>query len=221
MAQSLRAVLALSVALYVCLQPGFGLDSECHYFCHLDIIWVNTPSKMTLYGLGSPLSRRRRSPGRCACANPDDRTCTSFCQDSSQNPSLVLVNPSPPPRRSPDGTRSDLSAALRNAVHANLLLAELGVFSPRKKPSPGPQAPEQIEEERAGDKREAEQETPQRRGAEGPPQTWPGQTEPQNQGGPPACAGKGGQRTATPIPNPRPPPVNTLMEAIERLGHGP
>ncbi|KAF3839951.1 hypothetical protein F7725_018668 [Dissostichus mawsoni] len=20
------------------------LDSECHYFCHLDIIWVNTPS---------------------------------------------------------------------------------------------------------------------------------------------------------------------------------
>lgn len=19
------------------------LDSECHYFCHLDIIWVNTP----------------------------------------------------------------------------------------------------------------------------------------------------------------------------------
>uniref|UniRef100_A0A4W5JTJ3 Endothelin-like toxin domain-containing protein n=1 Tax=Hucho hucho TaxID=62062 RepID=A0A4W5JTJ3_9TELE len=41
------------------------LDSECHYFCHLDIIWVNTPSKTTVYGLGSPLSRRRRSAGRC------------------------------------------------------------------------------------------------------------------------------------------------------------
>uniref|UniRef100_A0AAZ3SNM6 Endothelin-like toxin domain-containing protein n=1 Tax=Oncorhynchus tshawytscha TaxID=74940 RepID=A0AAZ3SNM6_ONCTS len=57
------------------------LDSECHYFCHLDIIWVNTPSKTTVYGLGSPLSRRRRSAGRCVCADSDDHTCTSFCQD--------------------------------------------------------------------------------------------------------------------------------------------
>ncbi|KAI3360900.1 hypothetical protein L3Q82_013101, partial [Scortum barcoo] len=55
------------------------LDSECHYFCHLDIIWVNTPSKTTVYGLGSALSRRRRSTGRCTCANPDDQTCTDFC----------------------------------------------------------------------------------------------------------------------------------------------
>uniref|UniRef100_A0A8C7D366 Endothelin-2-like n=1 Tax=Oncorhynchus kisutch TaxID=8019 RepID=A0A8C7D366_ONCKI len=52
------------------------LDSECHYFCHLDIIWVNTPSKTTVYGLGSPLSRRRRSAGRCVCADSDDHTCT-------------------------------------------------------------------------------------------------------------------------------------------------
>ncbi|XP_042345075.1 endothelin-2 [Plectropomus leopardus] len=55
------------------------LDSECHYFCHLDIIWVNTPSKTTVYGLGSSLSRRRRSTGRCTCAIPDDQTCTNFC----------------------------------------------------------------------------------------------------------------------------------------------
>ncbi|XP_029360980.1 endothelin-2 [Echeneis naucrates] len=59
------------------------LDSECHYFCHLDIIWINTPSKTTLYGLGSILSRRRRSTGRCTCAKPDDRSCTSFCHHSS------------------------------------------------------------------------------------------------------------------------------------------
>ncbi|XP_022049095.2 endothelin-2 [Acanthochromis polyacanthus] len=52
---------------------------ECHYFWHLDIIWVNTPSKTTVYGLGSALSRRRRSTSRCACANPDDQTCTTFC----------------------------------------------------------------------------------------------------------------------------------------------
>lgn len=112
------------------------LDSECHYFCHLDIIWINTPrwgwekslcgeygsekyvttwqavnynslfqgsvwiikeqslhcvytmnwvliplcSKTTLYGLGSILSRRRRSTGRCACANPEDQSCTNFCR---------------------------------------------------------------------------------------------------------------------------------------------
>ncbi|XP_075868751.1 endothelin-2-like [Nelusetta ayraudi] len=60
------------------------LDSECHYFCHLDIIWVNTPSKTTGYGVGSPLSRRRRSTSRCACANPDDKTCSNFCLQSSE-----------------------------------------------------------------------------------------------------------------------------------------
>ncbi|XP_037640793.1 endothelin-3 [Sebastes umbrosus] len=60
------------------------LDSECHYFCHLDIIWVNTPSKTTVYGLGSALSRRRRSTGRCTCANPEDQTCTSYCQHSPE-----------------------------------------------------------------------------------------------------------------------------------------
>uniref|UniRef100_A0A4W4ENP9 Endothelin-like toxin domain-containing protein n=1 Tax=Electrophorus electricus TaxID=8005 RepID=A0A4W4ENP9_ELEEL len=58
------------------------MDSECHYFCHLDIIWVNTPSKITVYGLGSPLARRRRSAGRCLCANSADQTCSSFCVHS-------------------------------------------------------------------------------------------------------------------------------------------
>ncbi|KAK7926267.1 hypothetical protein WMY93_008577 [Mugilogobius chulae] len=56
------------------------LDSECHYFCHLDIIWVNTPSKTSIYGLGMGPSRRRRSTTRCSCANPDDNICSSFCQ---------------------------------------------------------------------------------------------------------------------------------------------
>ncbi|XP_069393399.1 endothelin-2 [Paralichthys olivaceus] len=60
------------------------LDSECHYFCHLDIIWVNTPSKTTVYGLGSALSRRRRSTGRCSCAKPDDQSCTNFCSHSPE-----------------------------------------------------------------------------------------------------------------------------------------
>ncbi|XP_051262955.1 endothelin-2 [Dicentrarchus labrax] len=60
------------------------LDSECHYFCHLDIIWVNTPSKTTLYGLGSVLSRRRRSTFRCTCVKLDDQTCANFCHQSPE-----------------------------------------------------------------------------------------------------------------------------------------
>uniref|UniRef100_A0A3Q2EFZ2 Endothelin-like toxin domain-containing protein n=1 Tax=Cyprinodon variegatus TaxID=28743 RepID=A0A3Q2EFZ2_CYPVA len=56
------------------------LDSECHYFCHLDIIWVNTPRWTTIYGLGGGLRRRKRFAGRCTCARLDDKTCTSFCQ---------------------------------------------------------------------------------------------------------------------------------------------
>uniref|UniRef100_UPI0037E79477 endothelin-2 n=1 Tax=Semicossyphus pulcher TaxID=241346 RepID=UPI0037E79477 len=58
------------------------MDSECHYFCHLDIIWINTPSKTTAYGLGNALSRRRRSTSRCTCANPNDQNCTNFCNHS-------------------------------------------------------------------------------------------------------------------------------------------
>uniref|UniRef100_A0A7N8XMG6 Endothelin-2-like n=2 Tax=Mastacembelus armatus TaxID=205130 RepID=A0A7N8XMG6_9TELE len=64
------------------------LDSECHYFCHLDIIWVNTPSKTTVYGLGGSLSRRRRSTGRCTCASPDDESCTSFCHRPTESVSV-------------------------------------------------------------------------------------------------------------------------------------
>ncbi|XP_072249410.1 endothelin-2 [Leuresthes tenuis] len=60
------------------------LDSECHYFCHLDIIWVNTPSKMTVYGLGGASLRRKRSTDRCTCAKLDDQTCNSFCHQRSE-----------------------------------------------------------------------------------------------------------------------------------------
>uniref|UniRef100_A0A3B4BPP4 Endothelin-like toxin domain-containing protein n=1 Tax=Pygocentrus nattereri TaxID=42514 RepID=A0A3B4BPP4_PYGNA len=66
------------------------MDKECIYFCHLDIIWVNTPSKITPYGLGSPLSRRRRSAARCQCANPSDATCSSFCY-TRRLKSLILI----------------------------------------------------------------------------------------------------------------------------------
>ncbi|KAM6900046.1 uncharacterized protein FYW49_018173 [Xenentodon cancila] len=60
-------------------------DNECFYFCHLDIIWVNTPSKILPYGLGNPLSRRRRSASRCECLNPADKSCHGFCHQSSED----------------------------------------------------------------------------------------------------------------------------------------
>ncbi|XP_066481678.1 endothelin-1 isoform X1 [Tiliqua scincoides] len=67
------------------------MDKECVYFCHLDIIWINTPERTVPYGLGGP-SRIRRSledsthenlhgsQNRCQCANLKDKKCINFCQ---------------------------------------------------------------------------------------------------------------------------------------------
>ncbi|CAI5779993.1 endothelin-1 [Podarcis muralis] len=68
------------------------MDKECVYFCHLDIIWINTPERIVPYGLGSP-SRSRRSledlplgrHGRCQCANLKDKKCTSFCETGKEH----------------------------------------------------------------------------------------------------------------------------------------
>ncbi|XP_034154402.1 endothelin-1 [Pangasianodon hypophthalmus] len=68
------------------------LDKECVYFCHLDIIWVNTPERTVSYGLGNA-SRKKRSAQemsraaelpRCECAESTDGTCVSFCH--TRNP---------------------------------------------------------------------------------------------------------------------------------------
>ncbi|KAM8987465.1 endothelin-2 [Ara ararauna] len=56
------------------------LDKECIYFCHLDIIWVNTPGHTAPYGLGSPPERRKRSLSRCECLHSRDSICAAFCQ---------------------------------------------------------------------------------------------------------------------------------------------
>ncbi|NXD87622.1 EDN2 protein, partial [Halcyon senegalensis] len=56
------------------------LDKECIYFCHLDIIWVNTPGHTAPYGLGSPPRRRKRSLARCQCSRSRDNICATFCQ---------------------------------------------------------------------------------------------------------------------------------------------
>ncbi|XP_007949983.1 endothelin-1 [Orycteropus afer afer] len=67
------------------------MDKECVYFCHLDIIWINTPEHIVPYGLGSP-SRSKRSlkdlfptkatdpRNRCQCTSRRDKKCWNFCQ---------------------------------------------------------------------------------------------------------------------------------------------
>ncbi|CAL8294859.1 unnamed protein product [Boreogadus saida] len=69
------------------------LDHECVYFCHLDIIWVNTPERIVSYGLGN-MPRRRRSAvvppakshggARCRCLKGNDSACNNFCQPEQQ-----------------------------------------------------------------------------------------------------------------------------------------
>uniref|UniRef100_A0A8D1QHT7 Endothelin-3 n=1 Tax=Sus scrofa TaxID=9823 RepID=A0A8D1QHT7_PIG len=69
-------------------------DKECVYYCHLDIIWINTPERTVPYGLsnhrGSVRGRRSAGPSpqssqpsrgtlRCACAESQDRACVYFC----------------------------------------------------------------------------------------------------------------------------------------------
>ncbi|XP_056270456.1 endothelin-1 [Pseudoliparis swirei] len=68
------------------------MDNECVYFCHLDIIWVNTPERVVAYGLGNAPRRRRALPDakatreepRCQCLRRSDVTCRSFCRLESR-----------------------------------------------------------------------------------------------------------------------------------------
>ncbi|XP_030002943.1 endothelin-2-like [Sphaeramia orbicularis] len=97
-------------------------DKECIYFCHLDIIWVNTPSKLLPYGLGSPLSRRRRrSADRCECTNPADKTCSGFCHKSSDHPRGDVMDSS---TNASDKNNNKLLESLRSVIKSNTALAE-------------------------------------------------------------------------------------------------
>ncbi|XP_055079149.1 endothelin-3b [Periophthalmus magnuspinnatus] len=72
------------------------MDRECVYYCHLDIIWVNTPERTVPYGMSSyqaPQRMRREtveSP-RCLCAVADaDQQCRDFCQSRAAVPSRCV-----------------------------------------------------------------------------------------------------------------------------------
>ncbi|KAG7247509.1 hypothetical protein CRUP_032953, partial [Coryphaenoides rupestris] len=90
------------------------LDKECVYFCHLDIVWINTPSKILPYGMG----RRRRSAGRCECAEGQaDTGCSSFCLNSSEDPELhVTASPLKALKSTGENT---LVASLRSVIGVN------------------------------------------------------------------------------------------------------
>ncbi|XP_006904051.1 endothelin-2 [Pteropus alecto] len=67
------------------------LDKECVYFCHLDIIWVNTPGQTAPYGLGNPPRRQRRSlPGRCECSSSRDPACATFCHQRPWSEAMAI-----------------------------------------------------------------------------------------------------------------------------------
>lgn len=101
-------------------------DKECIYFCHLDIIWVNTPSKILPYGLGSPLSRRRRSAARCECLSPADKTCSDFCSKSSENSRSHVVGPF---AESASTKSNELLASFRSVVKSNMAIAKESLSS--------------------------------------------------------------------------------------------
>ncbi|KAM4762945.1 endothelin-3 [Cyanocitta cristata] len=75
-------------------------DKECVYYCHLDIIWINTPERTVPYGLSNYRGsfRGKRSTGqtqstsqssfRCSCSDAHDKQCLQFCrrmQDRRRN----------------------------------------------------------------------------------------------------------------------------------------
>uniref|UniRef100_A0A8C5KUY5 Endothelin-2 n=1 Tax=Jaculus jaculus TaxID=51337 RepID=A0A8C5KUY5_JACJA len=73
------------------------LDKECVYFCHLDIIWVNTAGQTAPYGLGNPPRRRRRSlPRRCECSVDGDPACTAFCHRKPWHEAMVVPSSQSP-----------------------------------------------------------------------------------------------------------------------------
>ncbi|XP_041437854.1 endothelin-2-like [Xenopus laevis] len=61
------------------------MDKECVYFCHLDIIWVNTGGQTLPYGLGNLPRRRKRTTPRCQCEDKGDRVCETFCHQEARD----------------------------------------------------------------------------------------------------------------------------------------
>ncbi|XP_058612808.1 endothelin-2 [Onychostoma macrolepis] len=73
-------------------------DKECVYFCHIGIVWVDTPSQVIPYGVGSLQMRLRRDVERCQCTDKRDKKCVRFCsyldlQQEDENASVRRYHP--------------------------------------------------------------------------------------------------------------------------------
>nr|XP_035958820.1 endothelin-2 isoform X1 [Halichoerus grypus] len=100
------------------------LDKECVYFCHLDIIWVNTPGQTAPYGLGNPPRRRRRSlPKRCECSSGGDPACATFCHQRPWAEAVVVPG---------SGSPADVFQAGRTWMSTGELLQQLRNISAAK-----------------------------------------------------------------------------------------
>uniref|UniRef100_A0A3Q1G9K0 Endothelin-3 n=1 Tax=Acanthochromis polyacanthus TaxID=80966 RepID=A0A3Q1G9K0_9TELE len=91
-------------------------DKECVYYCHLDIIWINTPEHTVPYGMSSYQGslRMKRFAGtergttgveaqRCVCVRQTDSDCSSFCTNSRNRtspPAVPKINKRTRPVRS-------------------------------------------------------------------------------------------------------------------------
>ncbi|CAJ1051874.1 endothelin-3 [Xyrichtys novacula] len=93
-------------------------DKECVYYCHLDIIWINTPEHTVPYGMSSYQGslRIRRSASvwqvrrgsvaqRCACRLQSDSDCSNFCKNRKERLSL-------------EGAEKDKARAAQHSIHA-------------------------------------------------------------------------------------------------------
>ncbi|KAI6073401.1 Endothelin-2 [Aix galericulata] len=113
------------------------LDKECIYFCHLDIIWVNTPGHTAPYGLGSPPRRRKRSLSRCECSHSRDSICTNFCQPKpGYRQSLKLPTSSGTSMKAPQSddrkpSPRGLLRALRDLADSSLQFSKQQRYSQR------------------------------------------------------------------------------------------
>ncbi|XP_078092177.1 endothelin-3-like [Mustelus asterias] len=72
-------------------------DKECVYYCHLDVIWMNSPQRIVPYGLTN-VQRHKRSNNkeaidslgaprvRCVCTEESDEDCGRFCRHNRSLP---------------------------------------------------------------------------------------------------------------------------------------
>lgn len=86
-------------------------DKECVYYCHLDIIWINTPEQTVPYGLSSYRGSLRgkravgpfpgseqpspQTPVRCRCVGREDKACTRFCSQAVDTRSDIRTTAEP------------------------------------------------------------------------------------------------------------------------------